>query len=94
MRKSGGLPCFEGTVASFIKIGNTEGETGLEQEREDMLDISSVLDRMNQKCLQGIQMEMLRWKLNIDGCGRQTLKWPPKTPISWYPQPGIIALFQ
>lgn len=46
-RKSGGLPCFEGTVASFIKIGNTEGETGLEQEREDMLDISSVLDRMS-----------------------------------------------
>lgn len=37
---AGGLPGFEGTVASFIKTGNTEGETRWEQEQEKMLDIS------------------------------------------------------
>lgn len=59
-----------------------------------MLDKSSVWDIMSLKCLQGIQMEMLRKWLDIDGYSRQALKWSLKTPTSWYSEPGVTPLLQ
>lgn len=90
--KSGGHAGFEGMAVSFIKIGNTDRETGLGRERENVgykLSLGHNESDMSAGIQNGDVEKVTGYR---DGCSRKALKWSPKPPASWYSEPCITPL--